>query len=101
MAAGPWIGVKALKMTFKGLLNERMSLDFQINIKEMKRELRQWIETDKSNYESHFLKYATTLYNQVPKQIQEAEIKQCPWRWCYKLKNPPLVTFFLLLRSSS
>ena len=65
-------------MTFKGLLNERMSLDFQINIKEMKRELRQSIKTDKSNNESHFLKYAATLYNQIPKQIQEAEIKKCP-----------------------
>ena len=31
------------------------------------------IDTNKrSNYESHFAKYATTLYNEVPKPIQEA-----------------------------
>ena len=30
--------------------------------------------TGKQSYESLFLKYAETLYNQVPKQIQEAEI---------------------------
>ena len=35
------------------------------------------IDTNKrSNYESHFAKYATTLYNEVPKPIQEAE-KYC------------------------
>ena len=31
------------------------------------------IDTNKrSNYESHFAKYATTLYNEVPKPIQGA-----------------------------
>ena len=29
--------------------------------------------TSEPNYESHFLKYATALYNEVPKSIQEAE----------------------------
>ena len=72
-----------LKMTFKGLLNERKPSNFQISIKEKKRELRTATETIKltltsePNYESHFLKYATTLYNEVPKSIQEAE-KYCP-----------------------
>ena len=28
--------------------------------------------TSEPNYESHFLKYATALYNEVPKSIQEA-----------------------------
>ena len=66
-----------LKMTFKGLLNERKPSNFQISIKEKKRELRTATETIKltltsePNYESHFLKYATTLYNEVPKLIQE------------------------------
>ena len=32
--------------------------------------------TSKPNYEPHFIKYATTLYNEVPKPIQEAE-KYC------------------------
>ena len=32
--------------------------------------------TREPNYESHFIKYATTLYNEVPKPIQEAE-KYC------------------------
>ena len=44
-----------------------------------KRELRTAAETTKltltsePNYQSHFIKYATTLYNEVPKSIQEAE----------------------------
>ena len=44
-----------------------------------KRELRTGTETIKltltsePNYESHFVKYATTLYNEVPKPIQETE----------------------------
>ena len=69
----------ALKMTFKGLLNERMPSNFQISIKEKKRELRTATKTIKltltsePNYESHFIKYAATLYNEVPKPIQEAE----------------------------
>ena len=71
-----------LKMTFKGLLNERMPSNFQISIKEKKRELRTTTETVKltltsePNYESHFIKNATKLYNEVPKPIQEAE-KYC------------------------
>ena len=72
------IDFTVLKMTFKGRpLNERMSSNFQISIKEKKRELRTATETIKltltsePNYESHFLKYATTLYNEVPKLIQE------------------------------
>ena len=32
--------------------------------------------TSKPNYEPHFIKYATTLYSEVPKPIQEAE-KYC------------------------
>ena len=72
-------GFTVLKMTFKGLLNERMPSNFQINNKEVKRELRQPMETIKlaltgrPNYESYFLKYTATPYNQVPKQVQEAE----------------------------
>ena len=75
------IDFTVLKMTFKGL-NERMPSNFQICIKEKKWELRTATETIKltltsePNYESHFLKYATTLYNEVPKSIQEAE-KYC------------------------
>ena len=72
------IDFTVLKMTFKGRpLNERMSSNFQISIKEKKRELRTATKTikltltSKLNYESHFLKYATTLYNEVPKLIQE------------------------------
>ena len=73
------IDFTVLKMTFKGRpLNERMPSNFQISIKEKKRELRTATKTikltltSKLNYESHFLKYATTLYNEVPKLIQEA-----------------------------
>ena len=68
-----------LKMTFKGLLNERMPSNFQISTKEKKRELRTAAETIKltltsePNYQPHFIKYATTLYNEVPKPIKEAE----------------------------
>ena len=76
------IDFTVLKGTFEGLLNERMPSNFQISINEKKRELRTATETIKltltsePNYESHFLKYATTLYNEVPKSIQEAE-KYC------------------------
>ena len=65
-------------MTFKGVLNEKMPFNCQKNIKK-KQELRQSTETIKSalkggpDYESYFLEYATTLYNQVPKQMQETE----------------------------
>ena len=58
-----------------------MPSNFQISIKEKKRELRIATETIKltltsePNYESHFIKYATTLYNEAP-SIQEAE-KYC------------------------
>ena len=57
------IDFTVLKMTFKGLLNERMPSNFQISIKEKKRELRTTTETIKltltseQNYESHFLKF--------------------------------------------
>ena len=76
------IDFTVLKMTFKSLFNERMPLNFQISIKEKKRELRAATETIKltltsePNYDSHFIKYATTLYDEVPKPIQEAE-KYC------------------------
>ena len=69
-------------MTFKAHLNERMSSNLLISIKEKKRELRTATETTKltltsdPNHESHFIKYATTLYNEVPKSTQEAE-KYC------------------------
>ena len=58
-----------------------MPSNFQISIKEKKRELRIATETIKltltsePNYESHFIKYAATLYNEAP-SIQEAE-KYC------------------------
>ena len=76
------IDFTVLKMTFKGLLNERMPSNFQISIKEKKRELRSTTETIKliltsePKYESHFIKHATTLCNEVPKPMQEAE-KYC------------------------
>ena len=76
------IDFTVLKMTFKGLLNERMPSNFQISIKEQKRELRTATETIKLTlasepiYESHFVKHATTLYNEVPKPIQVTE-KYC------------------------
>ena len=76
------IDFTVLKVTFKGLLNERMPSNFQISIKERERELRTATETIKltltsePNYETHFITYATTLYNEVPKPIQEAE-KYC------------------------
>ena len=75
-------------MTFKGLLNEKIPSNFQTNIKkkkekkEKKLELRQSTETIKLALIGEliykptnlpFLKYATTLYDQAPKQIQEAE----------------------------
>ena len=41
------IDVTVLTMTFKGLLNERMPSNFQIIIKEKKRELRKATETIK------------------------------------------------------
>ena len=55
------------KMTFKGLLNERMPSNFQISIEEKKRELKPAAETIKltvtsePNYESIFIKCATPL----------------------------------------
>ena len=76
------IDFTVLKMTFKGLLNERIPSNFQISIKEKKRELRTATETIKltltsePNYKSNFIKYAKTLYNEVSKPIQEAE-KYC------------------------
>ena len=76
------IDFTVLKMTFKGLLNERMPSNFQISIKEKKRKLRAATETTKltltsdPNYGSYFVKFATALYNEVPKSIQEAE-KYC------------------------
>ena len=76
------IDLTVLKMTFNGLLNERMQSNFQIIIKEKKQELRAETETIKftltnePNCESQFIKYATTLYNEVPRSIQEAE-KYC------------------------
>ena len=76
------IDFTVLKMTYKGLLNERMPSNFQISIKEKKRKLRAATETTKltltsdPNYGSYFVKFATTLYNEVPKSIQEAE-KYC------------------------
>ena len=76
------IDFTVLEMTFKGLLNERMPSNFQVSIKEKKRELRTATETIKltltseRNYESYFIKYATKPYNEVPKSIQEAE-KYC------------------------
>ena len=66
-------------MTFKGLLDKRMSSNFQISTKEKKREIRTAAETTKlpitrePNYELHFIKYAATIYLEVSKSIQEAE----------------------------
>ena len=76
------IDFTVLKMTFKGLLNERMPSNFQISIKEKNRDFRaatetiKLIPTSEPKYESHFLKYGTTLYKEVPKSILEAE-KYC------------------------
>ena len=67
------IDFAVLKTTLKGLLNERMPSNFQISSKEKKRELRAATETIKltltnePNNESHFIKYAITLHNEVPK----------------------------------
>ena len=64
-------------MTFKGHLNERMP-SIQIIIKKKESNIKNsnrndQIDTNKrSNYESHFVKYAATLYNEVPKPMQEA-----------------------------
>ena len=67
-------------MTFIGLLNGRMLSNFQISIKEKKSEWRTATETikltSKPSNESHFIKYATTLHNEVPKSMQKAE-KYC------------------------
>ena len=41
------IDLTVLKLTFKGLLNERMPSNFQISIKEKKRELRTATDTIK------------------------------------------------------
>ena len=48
------IGFTVLKMTFKSLLNERMPSNFQISIKEKKRELRAATETTKLTLTSEF-----------------------------------------------
>ena len=59
-----------------------MLSELQISIKEKKRELRAATKTiklrrtRKPNYESHFIKHAKTLYNEVPELIQETE-KYC------------------------
>ena len=56
------IDFTVLEMTFKGLLNERMPSNFQVSIKEKKRELRTATETieltltSERNYESYFIK---------------------------------------------
>lgn len=68
-------------MTFKGLLNKKNTIKLlnQHRKKETRRELSQSTETTKLAlisepiYEYRFLKYATTLYNPAPKQIQEVE----------------------------
>ena len=48
------IDLTVLKMTFKSLLNERMPSNFQISIKEKKRELRAATETTKLTLTSEF-----------------------------------------------
>ena len=56
------IDFTVLEMTFKGLLNARTPSNFQISIKEKKRELRTATKTIKltltseRNYESHIIK---------------------------------------------
>ena len=76
------IDFTVLKMIYKSILNKRMPSNFQISIKEKNRDFRtatetiKLIPTSEPKYESHFLKYATTLYKEVPKSIQEAE-KYC------------------------
>ena len=76
------IDFSVLKMIFKGLSNKRMPSNVQITIKEKKRELGTATETIKLtlrnglNCQSHFIKYTTTLYNEVPKPIHETE-KYC------------------------
>ena len=61
-------------MTLKGLSNEKMPSNFQISIKEKKRELITTTKTIKLTLTSKLtIKYATTLYNEVPKSIQEVE----------------------------
>ena len=63
------------KTTFKGLLNDKIHSNFQINKKKRKQGLREPAKiikltpTGEPNYEPNFFKYATTLYNQAPKQI--------------------------------
>ena len=97
----------------KGLLNERMPSNFQVSIKEKKRELRTVTETTKltltsdPNYESHFIKYATTLYNEFQNQYKKLKNivllflsskgicftftikfkKRWPWVWCVERKT--------------
>ena len=83
------IDFTVLKMTFKGLLNQRMPSNFQVSIKEKKRELRTATETFKltltsePNYESYFIKYATTHIMKFQNQYK-------------KLKN--IVLLFLSLK---
>ena len=78
MAAGPWIGVKALKMTFKGLLNERMSLDFQINIKEMKRELRESIKQTNQIMNHTFLNMQQHYIIKFQNKYKKPKLKNTP-----------------------
>ena len=74
------IDFTVLKMTFKGLWIKECHQTFRSASK--KRELRTATETIKltltsePKYKSHNLIYATTLYNEVLKSIQEAE-KYC------------------------
>ena len=83
MATSSWKNwLHSFKNDIYRSLNKRMPSNFQISIKEKKRELRTATETIKltltsePNYKSHNLIYATTLYNEVLKSIQEAE-KYC------------------------
>ena len=57
-------------MTFKGLLNETMSSNFQTSIKEKTTKIN---NSSRNHQIDPFIKYATTLYNEVPKPIQETE----------------------------
>ena len=73
------INFTILKLTFKGLLTERMPSNLQLNIVKKPRTLRKSTEMaklvsieDPDNH-SHFLNYATKLYNDIPMQIREIE----------------------------
>ena len=63
-----------LKMTFKGLLNERMPSNFQISIKEKKRELRTATEITKLTLTSdpHYKQDPTTSH--ILSNIQQHHI---------------------------